>query len=240
MNSKNSLYEPLPIKIKGIEFKPDINGLYNLTDIHKKLGLPNNKRPAQWRTDISREFSKCANLHIKEGKLGYTLATEQAAIAYAMWVSYEFYILVVNTFIIVRNDALLSARIVSKMVEDSADFLIENSAALKEWKRLRDKTHWKFLEAAKLAKLQFPSIARIYIYSFMEFYDEYETTINNRKRTEHVVTQAGIDAGFYSSDCGDNGRQLRVSEVGLQWLISNKEDIDRQCNYYRNKRKQIK
>ncbi|HDV1480404.1 TPA: hypothetical protein RHV82_003172 [Escherichia coli] len=234
MTNKESFYEALPIKIKGIEFKPDANGLYNLTEIHKGLRLPAAKRPAQWRTAVSRELNRCANLHTVKGDAGYTLATELATIAYAMWVNYEFYMLVVHVFIAVRNDALLSAKVASKLSDEHRAFLHENSAALKEWQRLRNKKQWKFLEAAKLAKLEWPSIARDYIHYFRNFYEDVPTIINNRPRKEQIVTQAGIDAGFYSLNCGDSGRQLRVSEAGLKWLIDNKAEIDRQCNYYRN------
>ncbi|EPT0570955.1 hypothetical protein ACVNYA_004281, partial [Escherichia coli] len=37
------------IIIKGHSFKSNENGMWNLTEIWKILGLPNNKLPSQWR-----------------------------------------------------------------------------------------------------------------------------------------------------------------------------------------------
>ncbi|MFT2330023.1 KilA-N domain-containing protein [Escherichia coli] len=231
--------QALPIVLKDAsgkmhEFKSE-NGMYNLTDIHQLLGLPKNKLPSQWRNEVSREFERNANLHSYNKRGACILATEAATIAYAMWVSIEFYMLVVNVFIAVRNDALLSAKVASKLSDEQRDFLRENSAALKEWKRLKAKTHWTFYEAAKLAELEHPHIARIYIHAFMSFYTEHTSTIRGRRRTEFIVTPKGEEAGFFSTKSSDAGIQLRVAKSGLEWLISNREEINRQCNYYRGK-----
>lgn len=110
----------LPITLRDAKgnshkFVPDTQGMFNLTEMHCRLGLPNSKRPAQWRTSISRDLAACANLHSLVGS--ETLGTEVATIAYAMWVSNDFYKMVVSVFIAVRSDALLSAQVYERLAQ---------------------------------------------------------------------------------------------------------------------------
>ncbi|EHX10385.1 hypothetical protein ECDEC11C_3562 [Escherichia coli DEC11C] len=42
------------IIIKGHSFKSNENGMWNLTEIWKILGLPNNKLPSQWRGKVTK------------------------------------------------------------------------------------------------------------------------------------------------------------------------------------------
>ncbi|MGY2402574.1 hypothetical protein [Pseudomonas sp. SDO5271_S396] len=44
----NNQTDLLPIVIEGQAFKPNEDGMWSLTAIHKALGLPDNKRPGQW------------------------------------------------------------------------------------------------------------------------------------------------------------------------------------------------
>lgn len=101
--------EALPIVIENHSFVCNDQRMWNLNEIHRVLNLPDNKAPSQWRDAIAREMESSANLQ-KMDKVG-SLATEAGTIAYAMWVSTNFYLMVINAFIFMRNDALLRERV---------------------------------------------------------------------------------------------------------------------------------
>lgn len=44
------------ITIEGHSFKSNESGMWNLTEIWKILGLPNNKLPSQWRGKVPQQF----------------------------------------------------------------------------------------------------------------------------------------------------------------------------------------
>jgi hypothetical protein len=94
----------LPITINGIEINPTKDGLYSLNEIHKASGSSDKKAPSEWNNNISRSLLASGNFR-KVDKKG-SFGTEQAAIAYAMWVSLDFYMLVVSVFITVRHSLL--------------------------------------------------------------------------------------------------------------------------------------
>ncbi|HDO1320793.1 TPA: hypothetical protein P2R03_002292 [Aeromonas veronii] len=98
----------LDIVIGSERFSPESTGLWNLNEIHKRLNLPESKEPSQWRTSISRELQSSANLQ-KVDKVA-SFATELGAIAYAMWVSTEFYIMVATAFLTLRTAAVVTAK----------------------------------------------------------------------------------------------------------------------------------
>lgn len=102
------------IKILGKEFYSDKDGFLDLNDIWRGCNLPNNRRPSQWRSKVKDELKRCANLHIKENqsltiKEDTTVGDERATVAYAMWVSFEFYCSVLDAFIALRNGNLEEA-----------------------------------------------------------------------------------------------------------------------------------
>ncbi|UAK71687.1 KilA-N domain-containing protein [Aeromonas enteropelogenes] len=105
----------LDIVIGSERFSPESTGLWNLNEIHKRLNLPESKEPSQWRTKVSRELSETANLQVGEFKDGNlnrkaSFATELGTIAYAMWVSTEFYLMVAQAFLTLRTIAVVTAR----------------------------------------------------------------------------------------------------------------------------------
>ncbi|MBA0170576.1 hypothetical protein H4F35_13740 [Pectobacterium versatile] len=99
------------MNIDGHSFIADNSLMWNLNEIHKVLSLPENKRPSQWNNAIRAELDRCGNFHTVNGDGGGTLATEAGTIAYAMWVSTEFFMTVINAFIFMRNDAVLRERV---------------------------------------------------------------------------------------------------------------------------------
>ncbi|WP_312776980.1 hypothetical protein [Pseudescherichia sp.] len=105
----NTNIEALPIVIENHSFVCNDQRMWNLNEIHRVLNLPDNKAPSQWRDAISRAMESSANLQ-KVDKVG-SLATEAGTIAYAMWVSTSFYLMVINAFIFMRNDVILRERV---------------------------------------------------------------------------------------------------------------------------------
>lgn len=101
--------EALPIIIENHSFVCNDQRMWNLNEIHRVLNLPDTKAPSQWRDAIAREMTSSANLHSSNGN--GSLATEAGTIAYAMWVSTSFYLMVIEAFIFMRNDAVLRERV---------------------------------------------------------------------------------------------------------------------------------
>lgn len=110
MNNTDTI-EALPIVIENQSFVCNDQRMWNLNEIHRVLNLPDSKAPSQWRTEVSRHMDRSANLQTVNGDNGGTWATEAGAIAYAMWVSTDFYLMVINAFIFMRNDAVLRERV---------------------------------------------------------------------------------------------------------------------------------
>ncbi|MFB1173100.1 KilA-N domain-containing protein, partial [Escherichia coli] len=92
----------LPVIVDGYHWACNQDRMWNLNELHRTLGLPPAKEPGQWRSSLKDKLVKDANLHVLAGRSGGTLATEEAAIAYAMWVSDDFYLKVIRAFIALR------------------------------------------------------------------------------------------------------------------------------------------
>ncbi|WP_313700361.1 KilA-N domain-containing protein [Pantoea sp.] len=103
--------EALPIAIENHSFFCNEQRMWNLNEIHRVLNLHDNKAPSQWNNKVREALSNSGNFQSIEGKNGGTWATEKGAIAYAMWVSPEFFEMVVDAFIFMRNDAVLRERV---------------------------------------------------------------------------------------------------------------------------------
>lgn len=104
--------EAVPIVIENHSFVCNEQRMWNLNEIHRVLSLPDSKKPSQWRSSLRSRLEQDANLHFEHGgnERG-AWATESATVAYAMWVSDDFYLMVINAFIFMRNDAVLRERV---------------------------------------------------------------------------------------------------------------------------------
>jgi len=107
----NNIIDALPIVIENHSFMCNDQRMWNLNEIHRVLQLHDSKTPSQWNNKVREALSNSGNFQSIEGKNGGTWATEKGAIAYAMWVSPEFFELVVDAFIFMRNDAVLRERV---------------------------------------------------------------------------------------------------------------------------------
>ena len=78
----------LPVIVDGYHWACNQDRMWNLNELHKELELPSAKEPGQWRSGVRTLLDQDANLHVAHGgSTPGTWATEEAAIAYAMWVS---------------------------------------------------------------------------------------------------------------------------------------------------------
>lgn len=54
------------IIIEDHAFKANADGMWNLTEIWKVLGLPNNKLPSQWRGKITKRLADMQKMHVEK------------------------------------------------------------------------------------------------------------------------------------------------------------------------------
>lgn len=119
----------LPVVVDGYHWECNSDRMWNLNELHKELGLPDEKKPYRWDNQVRTVLDQARNFVVLVGRNGGTLATEAGAIAYAMWVSPEFYLKVINAFIALRNDKVTEAKA-----------LAQDSKELKGLKPVA--THW--------------------------------------------------------------------------------------------------
>lgn len=110
-------HEVLPIVIDGHSFVCNDQRMWNLNEIHRVLELPESKRPSEWDNKVQSALEASGNFR-KVDKVG-TWATEEGAVAYAMWVSTEFYLTVIRAFIFMRNDAIVRERVAVKQADEA-------------------------------------------------------------------------------------------------------------------------
>lgn len=220
--------QALPITLKDSsgamhEFKPDPKGMYNLNDMHKRLRLSDRKEPSQWRTSISRGLQSSENLQ-KVDKVA-SFATEKAAIAYAMWVSYEFYMVVVDVFIAVRNNALASAIVSAELAGEQQALVKQNSRIVNRFYRWMKSETLSWDKAALLAGIEHPNKAKLSMFS--RGYLRKTTRLHYGKQiTEYLPTEKGERVGIVSKYLGWAGYQFHFTKLGRKWL----SDVSDQIN----------
>ncbi len=114
-----SQLEALPIVIEGHSFICNDQRMWNLNEIHRVLGLPASKMPSEWNNKIRTQLDRSGNFRTVNGDGGGTWATEAGTVAYAMWVSTDFYLMVINAFIFMRNDAIVRERVAVKQADEA-------------------------------------------------------------------------------------------------------------------------
>ncbi|WP_241668635.1 hypothetical protein [Pseudomonas sp. Sample_16] len=214
MNMNNTL---LPIVIDGNTFTANQDRMWNLNEAHRELGLPDTKAPSQWRNAVADELRASANLQIID-KVG-TLATEAGTIAYAMWVSTDFYLMVVHAFVAMRNHAVSELRHKDALLDANMP-----KASTLDMKARGAGLTWT--EACRVAGIQQPRLALEALVSvgvFMYPVDNFGTREGSPR-----PPKSGFSAGAFvkvSSDFG-NREGWRVKPSGLDWLRSKAEKIN--------------
>lgn len=204
----------LPIVIEGQTFKPNEAGMWNLNEIAKALNV---REPGQWRNAVQAALIKDANLHVSHGN--GTLATEEGAIAYAMWVSTDFYLMVIRAFIAMRNSAVRELRHKDALLDANMP-----KATTLDMKARGAGLTWT--EACRVAGIQQPRLALEFLAKgtmFVHVCDDFGS------RTGQIrPKQQGFSSGAFvaiSSDFG-NREGWRVKPRGLDWLRANTETIN--------------
>jgi len=213
----------LPIEIDGHTFKPNAEGLWSLNEIHQALSLVEAKRPSEWRNAVSVELRTSGNLRSLDGS--GTLATEPGAIAYAMWVSTDFYLMVVRAFVIMRNDSILSARM-ALLAAAEADIQLAKAvpkADLIDTRLTGSGIPWG--QACKLAGVTKPQLAKQYLVHTTHFVSQEHPTEYRKILKPASRAFAG---GFFKSCSLSYGNEdgYRVTAKGLAWLQGKTQEIN--------------
>lgn len=214
----------LPIVIEGHTFEPNADGLWSLTAINK--ALPElTKPPAQWRGRDRDYFERCANLHIVHGDQGGTWATERAAIAYAMACSLDFFAMVVDAFVTMRNDSILSARMAALALVEKDKLLADNmpKASALMLKAAGHGISWT--DACRAAKIKQPGLAKRYLLSVGKFCNYFD---HDRGADVIRPIPRAFQLGYFKRHVGlyGNAEGWKVTDKGVAWLEERADEIN--------------
>lgn len=237
MESVQKICPVYPIVIEGHAFEAK-NSLWSLTQINKLL--PHlTKPPAQWRGREREYFEGCADLHIVHGDQGGTWATERATIAYAMACSLDFYIMVVDAFVSMRNDAIISARLASLALIEKDKLLSANMPKAATLMHKAETIGLSWAEACRTAGVVNTRLAKIYLVYKGRFLSKEHPT-ESRKLLE--PKSSGFSCGFFKrcSTYYGNPDGFRVTAKGLVWLEERAEEINVACRrHIENQKKDL-
>lgn len=217
MDVNNNQIDLLPIAIEGHAFKPNAEGLWSLNEIHQTLRLPEAKRPGQWDNEVSNRLLSCGNFH-KVDKVG-SFADELGTIAYAMWVSTDFYLMVACAFVAMRNAAVSELRQKDALLDAN----MPKASALDMKARGAGLT---WTEACRVAGIQQPRLALDALVSMRAFVAPVDN-FGSREGSPRPHKSGFEKSAFVraSSDFG-NREGWRVKPRGLDWLRSKAEEIN--------------
>lgn len=211
--------ELLPVVINGQTFSANQDRMWNLNEIQKGLDLAESKAPSQWRNAVADELRRSANLQTVNGDLGGTFATEAGTIAYAMWVSTDFYLMVVHAFVAMRNNAVAESR----SLRADLDANMPKASTLDMKARGAGLT---WTEACRVAGIQQPRLALDALVSMGSFV--YPMDNFGSRESSPRPRKQGFEVGAFvktSSDFG-NREGWRVKPRGLDWLRNKAEEIN--------------
>lgn len=213
----NNQTELLPIVIEGQTFVANTDGMWNLNETHRELGLPDTKAPSQWRNAVADELRASANLQIID-KVG-TLATEAGTIAYAMWVSTDFYLMVVHAFVAMRNSAIRDAKTKDALLAANMP-----KASTLDMKARGAGLTWT--EACRVAGVQQPRLALAELVK-MKWFVHPVDSFGSPEGSPRPKKQGFAVGAFVqvSTDFG-NKEGWRVKPRGLDWLNKHAEEVN--------------
>ncbi len=113
----NSSHAPRGFLIGNVFINQDEHGRYRLNDLHIASGAPQSKKPGKWMQnqeaiDLIAVMSKCGNRHLEQnqslvvihgGSQQGTYAIDKIMIAYATWISPEFFNQVIDTYLAAKT-----------------------------------------------------------------------------------------------------------------------------------------
>ena len=213
----NNQIDLLPIVIEGQIFKPNAEGLWSLNEIHKTLNLSEAKRPSEWSNAVSAELFASGNFR-KVDKVG-SFADELGAIAYAMWVSTDFYLMVAGAFLAMRNSAVRELRQKDALLDANMP-----KATTLDLKARGAGLAWT--EACRVAGVQQPRLALAELVKMKWFV--YPVDSFGSPEGSPRPKKQGFAVGAFvkvSTDFG-NKEGWRVKPRGLDWLNKHAEEVN--------------
>ncbi|MBX8511298.1 hypothetical protein K5D34_16540 [Pseudomonas cichorii] len=214
MNMSNN---PIPVALMGKTFTANQDRMWHLNEIHKGLDLPDSKSPSEWRNAVSMELRTSGNLRSLDGS--GTFADELGTIAYAMWVSTDFYLMVAGAFVAQRNNAVSELRHRDALLDANMP-----KASTLDMKARGAGLTWT--EACRVAGIQQPRLALEALVSMKAFVyplDNFGTRDGSPR-----PHKKGFEVGAFvkvSSDFG-NREGWRVKPRGLDWLREKAQEIN--------------
>jgi hypothetical protein len=209
------------IKIQGKVFESDREGMLDLNDVWRGCKLPNTKRPSQWRSKVKDDLLRCANLHITTNqsltiKDETTKGDERASVAYAMWVSFEFYCEVLDAFIALRRGNLEEAvMLAGGTMSQEDEYLLVKFASMKGL---------CFTKSCWYANITHPNKLLTYLKknSNWKYFEENE-------HGKLYATKSGIDSGYTYNCYGewDSSKVvMRFTQRGRELLRKHREHFN--------------
>ncbi|NWE90790.1 hypothetical protein HX893_21930 [Pseudomonas reactans] len=213
----NNQTDLLPIVIEGQIFKPNAEGLWSLNEIHKTLNLSEAKRPSEWSNAVSAELFASGNFR-KVDKVG-SFADELGAIAYAMWVSTDFYLMVAGAFLAMRNSAVRELRQKDALLDANMP-----KATTLDMKARGAGLTWT--EACRVAGVQQPRLALAELVK-MKWFVYPVDSFGSPEGSPRPPKRAFAVGAFVkvSTDFG-NKEGWRVKPRGLDWLNKHAEEVN--------------
>ncbi|MDR7938618.1 KilA-N domain-containing protein [Enterobacter soli] len=235
----------LPVIVDGYQWTCNQDRMWNLNELHKELELSSAKEPGQWRSGVRTLLGQDANLHVAHGGLTPgTWATEEAAIAYAMWVSPDFYLKVIRAFIALRNDKVSEAKALAqesrelKGLKPIARHWLEKLDNPKQGQTLTECL--KNLDFRLGTKQVSAKALNTVLKSGRIANPFYSRKFDGRGQPVFDISSGGgmtsfnpkgLENGYYRlQDNHYNGQEgLKVLTKGYEWLKSNKVELVRLC-----------
>lgn len=221
----NNIFDaPLPIVIEGQTFQADSEGQWSLNEIHRTLRLPESKAPSEWNNSVSAELRASGNFR-KVDKVG-SFADELGTIAYAMWVSTDFYLMVARAFLVMRNDAIASARIASLALVEKDQILSENMPKANALMAKAASYGVSWSEACRAAEITHPKLAKEYLRSIGKFQRIFD---HDQGMDVLRPVYSGFKKGFFKRSAGVYGNSdgWKVTDTGIAWLHERAAEINR-------------
>lgn len=209
--------ELLPVVINGQTFSANQDRMWNLNEIQKGLDLPDSKSPSEWRNAVSMELRTSGNLRSLDGS--GTFADELGTIAYAMWVSTDFYLMVAGAFVAMRNNAVGELRSAKTLLDANMP-----KASTLDMKARGAGLTWT--DACRVTGIQQPRLALDALVSMGSFVYPMDN-FGSREGSPRPRKQ-GFEVGAFvktSSNFG-NREGWRVKPRGLDWLRNKAEEIN--------------
>lgn len=228
---------PLPIVIDGHTFQASEGGLWSLNEIHRGLALPESKAPSEWSNSVAIELRASGNFR-KVDKVG-SFADELGTIAYAMWVSTAFYLMVARAFLTMRNDAIASARIASLALVEKDQLLSDNLPKADALMRKASAYGVSWTDACRAAEIEHSKLAKEYLVSIGKFYKTFD---HDQGIDVLRPIPSGFQRGFFKRHTGRYGNEdgWKVTDTGIVWLHKHAQEINQKVAELRARKAKVK